>query len=146
MIKDFKATFVIGSAKWKIVINSRSIGLNKVNNGVPIFIQFKYIDYPIYTQLSEEKGVFNNVHEYMNIYAYRNSEHGRIELHTLESVCEINIPYVVAKALQTLGVGSKAVEGASFTMSKKSCNCNIISNNLDSTIENFIYENQNCQL
>ena len=145
MLKDFKATFVIGSAKWKIVINSRYIALNKVNNGVPIFIQFKYADYPTYTQLSEEKGVFNNIHEYMNIYAYKNTEHGRIELHTLESVCEIKIPYVVAKALQTLGTGSKAVEGASFTMSKKSCNCNIVSTYTEDSLENLIYEIKNLE-
>lgn len=142
MIKDFKAMFIIGQAKWKIVINSRYIALNKVNNGIPIFLQFKYIDYPMYAQNGEE-GIFNNESlEYMYVSAYKNSNHGRIEIHTTEnSAYEFTVPYVVAKALQTLGSGSKAIEGASFTFSKKSCDCNIVSNNSEDFIDNMNVEN-----
>ena len=145
MLKDYKATFIVGCAQWKIVIKPTYIAINKVKNGIPLFIKFKYIDYPTYTQEGNE-GIFNNTFlEYMHVSAYENT-HGRIEIHTTEnSDYEFEIPYVVAKALQTLGSGIKSIEGASFTFCKKSCDCNIIVQDSPITIENLLLEIKNLE-
>ena len=125
MIKDFKCTFNIENKKWKILMNNTRIAINQVdltNASVPLFLQYKYNEYPTYKQ-EGEKGTFVNDMNICTVYAFEHTNHGYIEIYSEFTNCQLYIPYLVAKALQTLGNGSSDVKGCSFSFCKKYCEC-----------------------
>ena len=142
MIKDIKCIFNIGSEKWKIVVKESYIGINvySIDKGVPIYIILKFINYPTYTKTSEHHSVFEFDDFKLKVNAYTSTQHGRIEILTDSIHTSYEIPYIVAKGLQTIGSGSTNVVEASLITCKKGCTCKntmkIVNNEI--TIANLI--------
>ena len=124
MIKDIKCVFNIGSEKWMIIVKENRIALNvfSVEKGVPIYIVLNFEEYPSYSQI-QDHGVFVFDDFKVKINAYGITQHGRIEIFTNNVHTSYEIPYIVAKGLQTIGSGSTNVVEASLITCKKVCDC-----------------------
>ena len=125
MINDIKCVFNIGSEKWTILVKDTSMALNmfSVEKGVPVYVVVNFDTHPTYTQTSEDHGLFTFETFKFKVNAYTSTQHGRIEIITSCFHTSYEIPYIVAKGLQTIGNGSTNVIDASLIMCKKGCTC-----------------------
>ena len=125
MIEDIKCIFNVGPEKWTIFVKETSMALNvfSVEKGVPIYIVLNFEAHPIYTKISEDHGIFQFDDFKVKVNAYTSTQHGRIEIITTSIHTSYEIPYIVAKGLQTIGSGSTNVVDASLITCKKSCTC-----------------------